>query len=94
MDPAGHHVYSEAHPINTALRSCDDKAACDTDVAAALIQDMVYLMGRTANLAEQQMFFKVSSIGSKNINVMQRAFPTVTWIFVYCDPGECATSSC
>ena len=70
MDPEGHHVYSEAHPINTALRACDDKAACDTDVAAALLQDVVYLMGRTADLAERQMFFKVSSIGSKNINVM------------------------
>ena len=40
------------------------------------------------------MFFKVSSIGSKNIDVMQRAFPTVPWIFVYRDPGERAASSC
>ena len=78
MDPAGHHVYSEAHPINIVLRACDDKAVCNTDVAAALLQDMVYLMGRTADLAERQIFFKVSSIGFKNINVMQWAFPTVT----------------
>jgi len=34
------------------------------------------------------MFFKVSSIGSKRIDVMQAAFPSVPWIFVYRDPVQ------
>ena len=34
------------------------------------------------------MFFKVSSIGSKRIDVMQKAFPEVPWIFVYRDPVQ------
>ena len=34
------------------------------------------------------MFFKVSSIGSKRIEVMRKAFPSVPWIFVYRDPVQ------
>ena len=34
------------------------------------------------------MFFKVSSIGAKRINVMQTAFPSVPWLFVYRDPVQ------
>lgn len=34
------------------------------------------------------MFFKVSSIGSKRINVMQKAFPQIPWIFVYREPVQ------
>ena len=88
VDPAGHRVCSEAHPVNAALRACDGAAACGLDASAALLRDVVYLLGRTADPEERRVFFKVSSIGAKNIDVMQRAFPAVPWIFVYRDPGE------
>ena len=90
MDPAGHRVYSEAHPVNDALKACDGRPACDAGVGAALLRDVVYLMGRTASPRERRLFFKVSSVGAKRIAVVQEAFPAVPWIFVYRDPGECA----
>ena len=34
------------------------------------------------------MFFKVSSVGAKRIDVMRKAFPSVPWIFVYRDPVQ------
>lgn len=88
MNPDGHRVYSESHPINDALKACDGVPLCDMDANAQLFRDVVYLMGRTTSPKETHMFFKVSSIGSKRIRVMQHAFPTVPWIFVYRDPVQ------
>lgn len=34
------------------------------------------------------MFFKVSSVGSKRIDVLRQSFPSVPWIFVYRDPVQ------
>ena len=93
MDPAGHRVYSEAHPVNDALKACDGRPACDAGVGAALLRDVVYLMGRTASPRERRLFFKVSSVGAKRIAVVQEAFPAVPWIFVYRDPRECVRAS-
>ncbi|KAL9190147.1 hypothetical protein ACHAXT_007358 [Thalassiosira profunda] len=83
MDPEGHRVYSESDPINEALKATGDK-----ETAAELLRDVVSMMGRTSSPKERHMFFKVSSIGSKRIRVMQEAFPAVPWIFVYRDPVQ------
>jgi hypothetical protein len=90
MDPESHRVYSESDPINSALNACQDStsSSCGMDVHAELLRDVVYLMGRTSSRKEKYMFFKVSSIGSKRIDVMQAAFPLVPWIFVYRDPVQ------
>ncbi|KAL7429434.1 hypothetical protein ACHAXH_002757 [Discostella pseudostelligera] len=87
MDPESHRVYSESDPINSALNACQ-RSPCDIDIHAELLRDVVYLMGRTSSPKEKHMFFKVSSIGSKRIDVMQEAFPSVPWIFVYRDPVQ------
>jgi hypothetical protein len=90
MDPASHRVYSESDPINSALNACQDttSSTCDMDIHVQLFRDVVYLMGRTSSPKEKHMFFKVSSIGSKRIDVMQAAFPSLPWIFVYRDPVQ------
>ena len=91
MAPTEHRVYSESHPINDALRVCGDggdQSLCDVDANAQLFRDVVYLMGRTASPNENKMFFKVSSVGSKRIHIMQKAFPMVPWMFVYRDPVQ------
>mmetsp|Transcript_33824 Transcript_33824/g.60837 ORF Transcript_33824/g.60837 Transcript_33824/m.60837 type:complete len:475 (+) Transcript_33824:135-1559(+) len=89
MDPEGHRVYSESHPINDALKACQGLLSkCDMDANVDLLRDVVYLMGRTSSPKEKHMFFKVSSVGSKRIDVMQKAFPSVPWIFVYRDPVQ------
>lgn len=90
MDPESHRVYSESDPINSALNACQDTttSSCDMNIHVELFRDVVYMMGRTSSPKEKHMFFKVSSIGSKRIDVMQAAFPTVPWIFVYRDPVQ------
>jgi len=89
MDPEGHRVYSESHPINDALKACEGLlSTCDLQTNVGLFQDVVYLMGRTNAPQEKRMFFKVSSVGTKKINIMRRAFPTVPWIFVYRSPVQ------
>jgi len=89
MNPEGHRVYSESHPINDALKACQGGlSTCDEEQNAQLLQDVVFLMGRTSSSKEKHVFFKVSSVGSKNIPIMQKAFPDVPWIFVYRDPVQ------
>lgn len=89
MDPEGHRVYSESNPINDALKACQGiLSTCDMEANADLLRDVVYLMGRTSSPTEKHMFFKVSSIGSKRIDVMRAAFPEVPWIFVFRDPVQ------
>ncbi|KAL7535514.1 hypothetical protein ACHAXR_008034 [Thalassiosira sp. AJA248-18] len=89
MDPDGHRVYSESHPINEALKAFEGTSDnWRMDTSAQLFRDVVYMMGRTASPKEKHMFFKVSSIGSKRIDVMIEAFPSVPWIFVYRDPVQ------
>lgn len=89
MDPEGHRVYSESNPINDALKACQGiLSTCDIEANADLLRDVVYLMGRTSSPTEKHMFFKVSSIGSKNIDVMRAALPEVPWIFVFRDPVQ------
>jgi len=84
MDPTAHRVYSESHPMNDALK----ENSSDMDANIQLLRDVVYLMGRTSSAEENQLFFKVSSVGSKRIHFMQKAFPNVPWIFVYRDPVQ------
>ena len=99
MDPQGHRVYSESNPINQALKSyyCQQgggdfstTASCYTnmDSSVELFRDVVYMMGRTSSPKETHMFFKLASNGSKRIDVVEKAFPSVPWIFVYRDPVQ------
>lgn len=89
MDPDGHRVYSESDPINRALAACGDGfTKCDMETNVELLRDVVFLMGRTPSPSEKRMFFKVSSVGSKRIDVMRQAFEYVPWLFVFRDPVQ------
>jgi hypothetical protein len=88
MDPEGHRVYSESDPINRALSACDGFTKCNMETNVNLVRDVVFLMGRTSNPNEKRMFFKVSSIGSKRIDVMGHAFEYVPWLYVFRDPVQ------
>ena len=83
-----HHsrVFSESPPPVTALKACD-VYACNPDIHAKLIQDVVYLMGRSAKRMDY-LFFKIQSIGAMNIDKFTAAFPNVPWVFVYRDSVE------
>lgn len=89
VNPEMNRVYSESQPALAALTSCgEDYTRCSKSHAAQLFRDVVYMMGRTDDPKERRLFFKIQSAGSKNIGVMQEAFPDAPWIYVYREPVQ------
>jgi hypothetical protein len=80
-DPVAHRVYSEASPLLTALQACSS-SSCDENKANALLQDVLYLMGRSSDPREKRVFYKVQSVGVRSmarlVDLVQ-----VPWIFIY-----------
>ena len=66
----------------------DGDKECDREKSNRLIQDVVYLNGRTNDMRETRMFYKIQSIGTTFIHNLREAFPDVPWIFVYRDPVQ------
>jgi hypothetical protein len=89
MDPAAHRVYSESGPPISTLRMADQVGA---EAAATVLQDVIYLMSRTADPKETSVFFKIQSIGSTYLPVFLQAFPQVPYMFVYRDPVQVMVS--
>eukprot|EP00980_Cylindrotheca_fusiformis_P026952 scaffold18138_cov128-Cylindrotheca_fusiformis.AAC.18 len=90
MDPEKHRTYSESQPGASALKSIcgENYSRCTLDQAAKILQDTVYMMSRTNDPKEERVFYKFQSITTKNIEVFQRAFPKVPWMFIYRDPVQ------
>ncbi len=90
MEPSRHRVYSESTPPILALRACgmDGGKDCPIGTAVALFRDVVYVMGRTDDINEENLFFKIQSIGTKYIDIVLKAFPATPWIFIYRDPVQ------
>jgi hypothetical protein len=90
MNPKQNRVYSESAPPIAALRSvCGETfGRCSVEAAARILQDVMYMMGRSNDAQEKRVFFKIQSVGTRNIQVFQRAFPTTPWIFLYRDPVQ------
>ena len=89
MNPAQHRVYSESPPPVTAMKICGDEySGCTKQQAAALLRDVLYMMGRTNDPNEERVFFKIQSIGSRHMEVFRLAFPQTPWLFVYRDPVQ------
>jgi hypothetical protein len=87
-DPASHRVYSESPPPITAFKACDQSGAstCSKELRNQLIQDTLYLMGRSNDPNEKYLFLKIQSIGSTMVSAFRSAMPDIPWIFVYRDP--------
>lgn len=88
-DPVAHRVYSEASPLLTALlTACDtgDSATssydCEESKSNALLRDVLYLMGRSSDVREQRVFYKVQSVGVRHMGPLL-ADQLVPWIFLY-----------
>lgn len=93
LDPARHRVYSESAPPVAALRACgEDYARCSPAAAATLLRDVVYLMGRSADPAEERLFFKFQSVTARTLGAFRHAFPTTPWVFLYRNPVEVLAS--
>jgi hypothetical protein len=90
VEPAQHRVYSESSPPLQALyQVCGaDYARCSMATAAAVLQDVIYLMSRTDDMNEDRVFFKIQSAGSRNLPVFTKAFPNTPYLFVYREPVQ------
>jgi hypothetical protein len=88
-DPERHRVYSESGPPVAALRICgEDGSLCAHDLAVRVVQDVIALMSRSNDPLETFVFFKIQSIGSRQLHVWQHAFPDVPWFYLYRDPVQ------
>ncbi len=69
FEPQKNRVYSESPPPITALQEFDRDFE---EESIQLLQDTIYLMGRTNDMDEENLFFKIQSIGSKSIWAMRK----------------------
>jgi hypothetical protein len=90
MNPSHHRTYSESTPPAFAFKNVcgQEYSACTPQVAAQVFRDVIYLMSRTNDPAEERVFFKFQSATTLNIQIFQEAFPDVPWLFVYRDPVQ------
>ena len=78
-DTKDDHDFNQPRQRQTSLAS---------EQAIILLKDVVYLMRRTNNAIEKRMFVKFQSTMSRHIDVIQKAFPDVPWLFLYRDSVE------
>jgi hypothetical protein len=69
FDAEKNRVYSESGPPIAAAKAFDPDFE---EASIQLLRDVVYVMGRTDDLEEENLFFKVQSIGSKSIGAFRK----------------------
>ena len=87
LAPERTRVYSEPLPPMQALLDCDKtRVNCNHGKAVNLFRDVVYMMGRTSNLVEDRMFFKLLPSSILAARIINEAYPDVPWAFIFRDP--------
>ena len=81
-DPPAHRVYSEASPLLSTLVACKS-SDCSKQKQDDLIRDVLYLMGRSSDIREKRVFYKIQSVGVRDIATIFRVIPNVPWMFIY-----------
>ena len=89
LHPEKHRVYSESSPPAIAFRICgEDYSDCSPQASANLLKDVIYMMGRSNDPKEENLFFKFQSVKTRTLESFRLAFPTTPWIFLYRNPIE------
>lgn len=89
LNPAKHRVYSESGPPKQVLKMCgEDLSQCSVKEAANLLRDVIYMMARSNDPAEESMFLKFQSTTTRTMYIFREAFPSTPWIFLYREPVE------
>ena len=94
LNPQKHRVYSESSPPLQAMKACGEgyHKLCSVEAAANLLKDVIYIMGRSNDPREENLFFKFQSITTRSLETFRAAFPTTPWIFMYREPVEVLAS--
>ncbi|KAL7495354.1 hypothetical protein ACHAWT_004509 [Skeletonema menzelii] len=89
MNPVKHRVYSESAPPIAAIKACGELYEdCSVEASANLLRDVIYMMGRSNDPNEENLFFKFQSITTRNMDTFRKAFPETPWIYLYREPVE------
>lgn len=89
MNPIKHRVYSESSPPIAAMKACGELYQdCSVEASAYLLRDIIYMMGRSNDPREENLFFKFQSITTRNMDTFRKAFPETPWIYLYREPVE------
>lgn len=85
-------VISEACPIDTILNACFRHPTVTDEQRILWLRGIISAFGRRRHNQEEHFFIKFDSWHSLDLALIQRAFPTVPWIFLYRDPVEVLVS--
>lgn len=77
--PSMHRVYSEPGVLYQAMRTQNKE----------LVKDVLYMLGRTSNLEETRVFYKLRSVAVRHMDAMPDDMP---WIFMYRNPEDVVAS--
>lgn len=81
-------VISEASPIDYVLR----KASLSEDERVIRLRWVINALGQKRSDSEQNYFIKFDTWNTLSIDIVQKAFPDVPWIFLYRNPAEIIVS--
>jgi len=81
-------VISEASPIDGILRSHLRDSAIMEEQRILWLRGMLNALGQRRHAEEKSLFVKFDSWHAVLLPLIQRAFPSVPWIFVYREPLE------
>jgi hypothetical protein len=87
-----HVVISEGSPIDSILRSHLRDSAITEEQRVLWLRGMLHALGQRRHAQEKSLFVKFDSWHAVFLPLIQRAFPTVPWIFVYREPVEVLVS--
>lgn len=90
-DPKKVRVVSGSAVLLDALKVCGGQVGvvCDASMHQAqvrLVKDVAYMLGRTTDPEETDLYFKLPPAGAFYMGVAREAFPDSKWIFTYRDP--------
>lgn len=88
----GNIVISEAHPIDSTLRSHYKAAGVTDDQRIAWLRWMVSALSQQRLGQEKHVFIKFDAWHILELPLIRQAFPEVPWVFVYRDPLEVLVS--
>lgn len=79
-------VVSESNVMTNLLKACHNKVNCSEKKQSKALADAIYLLGRTNNANEENLYLRVDPIGSLYMNALNEAFPVAPkWVFLYRD---------
>lgn len=86
IDTTKTRVYSESSPPYIAMKICAEGfTECSISASANILQDVMYLMSRSNDSKEENLFFIFQPEATRVLESFRMAFPTTPWLFLYRD---------